>query len=279
MNAPEILYHYTTAVGLVGIIQSQTLWATNAEFLNDAQELNFGRAGLRDALLQRANALNPEGDRVVDANYSRATVMRNAADHLAPGGLFAAKQYHFVYVACFCEVDDLLSQWRSYGAEGGYAVGFRMDQLRLMQPAVPGARTGGTDETALLIEVKYGDTAADEAAKRVLETVAPDPVGSPGVAGYARAQTVVLPALAGIKHAAFSEEREWRVVVVTDQHKPSFRTGSLGVIPYISLRYPKEAVVDVVVGPGSEQRLREQGVQLLVGDDVTVRSSNAPFRG
>ena len=279
MNEPEILYHYTTAIGLTGIIESQTLWATNAEFLNDAQELQFGRARLRDALLQRADELNPEGNRVVDDDYSRATVMRSAADHLAPGGLYAAKQYHFVYVACFCEVGDLLSQWRSYGAAGGYAVGFRMAQLRFVEPAEPGARTGGFEENAALIRVQYGDAVVDEVARRVLETVAPRPVGSPGAAGYARAQTVVLPALAGIKHAAFSEEHEWRLVVVTDQHKPSFRTGLLGVIPYIGLRYPDEAVAEVVVGPGPKQRLREQGVQLLVGNEVAVRSSGAPFRG
>jgi hypothetical protein len=27
MNEPKILYHYTTAIGLMGIVQSQTLWA------------------------------------------------------------------------------------------------------------------------------------------------------------------------------------------------------------------------------------------------------------
>jgi hypothetical protein len=282
LNKPEILYHYTTAKGLMGIIETQTLRATNAEFLNDAQELQFGRPQLRDALLEQAAELNPEGSGVADENYSdysRATVMRSAADHLAPGGPYAQRQYHSVYVACFCEKPDLLSQWRSYAAAGGYAVGFRTAELRLVQPAEPGARTRGFEETAELIQVQYGDAAVKDAARCVLQTVAPDPVGSPGAIGYARAQKVVLPALAGIKHAAFCEEREWRLVVVTDQHEPSFRAGPLGVTPYIALRYPNEAIAEVVIGPGPEQGLREQGVQLLVGADVAVHSSDAPFRG
>lgn len=287
MTEPEILYHYTTASGLVNIIQSQTLWATNAEFLNDAQELKFGRDELRKELLRQADGLSPEGSDVIDADYTRATVMRSAANHLGPPGLFAGGQYHFVYVTCFCGVDDLLSRWQGYGGSGGYAIGFRSARLRHVRPAEAGARTreygsgpGGTiDESAKLIKVRYGDTAMKAAITTVLDSIAPDPVGFPGSTGYFRAQTIVLPALAGIKHDAFREEREWRLVVVTDQHKPSFRTGSLGVIPYITLSYPTDAITEVVIGPGSEQPLREQGVRLLVGPEVVVRSSHAPFRG
>jgi hypothetical protein len=91
MNEPKILYHYTTAIGLMGIVQSQTLWAPNAEFLNDARELRFGRPQVLDAPLKEADELSPDSG-AFDANTSRATVMRSAADHLAPGGLFARRQ-------------------------------------------------------------------------------------------------------------------------------------------------------------------------------------------
>ena len=33
------LYHYTTWDGLLGILQNQTLWATNYKFLNDSLEI------------------------------------------------------------------------------------------------------------------------------------------------------------------------------------------------------------------------------------------------
>jgi hypothetical protein len=279
MNEPEILYHYTTAIGLMGIVQSQTLRATNAEFLNDAQELQFGRPQVLEALLKQADELSPDSG-AFDANTSRATIMRSAAYELTPGGNDARRQYHFVYVACFCEAGDLLSQWRSYGAPGGYAVGLRTSRLRLVRPAEEEARDTVSEEieqAATLVQVRYGDAAVEEAVTSVLQTVAPEPTGHPGVLGFHRAQSVV--ALARIKHAAFSEEREWRLVVVSGPTKPSFRVGPLGVTPYISLWYPVDAIVEVVVGPGPEQRLRAQGVERLVGEEVTVRSSNAPFRG
>ena len=35
------LFHYTGAAGLAGIIQSQTLWATHYEYLNDSEEIKY----------------------------------------------------------------------------------------------------------------------------------------------------------------------------------------------------------------------------------------------
>jgi hypothetical protein len=35
---PE-LFHYTTAAGLSGILESNSLWATHSSFVNDAEEI------------------------------------------------------------------------------------------------------------------------------------------------------------------------------------------------------------------------------------------------
>ncbi|KQV50324.1 hypothetical protein ASC95_13135 [Pelomonas sp. Root1217] len=34
------LFHYTTSAGLLGIVQSGSIWATEARYLNDATELS-----------------------------------------------------------------------------------------------------------------------------------------------------------------------------------------------------------------------------------------------
>jgi hypothetical protein len=42
MNETEkTLYHYTSLEGLLGIIESKSIWATNVLYLNDASELNY----------------------------------------------------------------------------------------------------------------------------------------------------------------------------------------------------------------------------------------------
>jgi hypothetical protein len=153
MSDRDVLYHYTTPVGLIGIVEDKGLWATDVEFVNDAQELRFGREELGKALLEKANELSPAGSSATVAggpDESRATVMRSVADHLEPGGIFLRKPAHSVYVACFCEEGDLLSQWRAYGPSGGYAIGFRTSNLRAMGSTPTPTRRSRADRRVFL---------------------------------------------------------------------------------------------------------------------------------
>lgn len=41
-NPPDILYHYTDSKGIHGILESKSLWASHAFFMNDPKELTHG---------------------------------------------------------------------------------------------------------------------------------------------------------------------------------------------------------------------------------------------
>ena len=57
---PDLLYHYTDVAGLIGICSSQSLWATNLRFMNDAKELAHTWALMLDVLTEvRARATSP----------------------------------------------------------------------------------------------------------------------------------------------------------------------------------------------------------------------------
>jgi hypothetical protein len=45
-----VVYHYTTADGLKGIIEGGVLWATSAYYLNDSTEIMYGYRLLSDVL-------------------------------------------------------------------------------------------------------------------------------------------------------------------------------------------------------------------------------------
>jgi hypothetical protein len=47
----EIIWHYTTGDALLSIVQSDTLYATQASCLNDSTELRYALQLLRDAFL------------------------------------------------------------------------------------------------------------------------------------------------------------------------------------------------------------------------------------
>jgi hypothetical protein len=40
-ETPDRLYHYTDARGLLGILESRKLWASDVRLLNDARELDY----------------------------------------------------------------------------------------------------------------------------------------------------------------------------------------------------------------------------------------------
>jgi Protein of unknown function (DUF2971) len=210
---------------LKGILESSSLWATDAEFLNDAQELQFGRAELCDALRAYAENLFPS-NRTQDGGreYSRAAIVRSAVEYLARGDVNVPVNTERIYVTCFCQDSDLLSQWRGYASADGYAIGFHsealLNQVSLTtnyrvagQRGLAAETTAGPDVRPSLVQMQYGDSAVTRMIDDVLQKIAPEPVGHPGSHGWMQAVSLAVPALASIKNSAFAEEKEWRLYV------------------------------------------------------------------
>jgi hypothetical protein len=209
-SKPDRLYHYTDAAGLIGIVERQVLWATDAEFLNDAQELRFGRAEVHAALLSRASELStgkargdhPEYPEYPDAlAYTAASMMLGAAESIQPNARHDEYFQVAVYVTCFCEEPDLLSQWRGYAAGGGFAIGFStsaLTELRPVETEVPArvrltslatadSPAGDSAETyrppplpVRLAPIRYGESAVSRLIEEVVREVTPiRPTGHP----------------------------------------------------------------------------------------------------
>jgi hypothetical protein len=110
-NPPAVLYHYTTQRGLLGIATSKSLWATSVHRLADSTEFSgasdLGRVQITQSLHYDAEL---------------AQHLRQALDSIA--------RVH-IYVCCFSEEGDLLSQWRAYCRDGGgVSLGFDPMELR-----------------------------------------------------------------------------------------------------------------------------------------------------
>lgn len=287
-DLPEVLYHYTSAQGLLGILQSRVLWATDTRYLNDDQELRYGSAILLDALNTAADVLDPDNSYdPQDRAKAKATELRMAAEIIEHGAIFDSNELGDAYVACFCDDWDQLGQWRGYGANGGgFAVGFKASALvklghKLQIPddkpnvlAVPGPH-----------EVSYGPEATTARCKelvRVLTKLSPN--ANPVAAGHFDAYRLCLPQLAFMKDSAFSGEREWRVLVINIADRTlKFRPHpSLGIAPYIDIAFPADAISEVIVGPGAHTALRKQAVEQLLTEnkytDTNVRTSEASYR-
>ncbi|SRR5258708_3275247 len=195
---PETLYHYTTAEGLLGIFNSNRLWATQADYLNDSSELNYARDRIRILL---ANQTTKWSDPAI-------TELLTIAQRVIGSG---PRTFH---VACFCENGDLLSQWRGYGNDGGYAIGFSVRELGYkMNPTPPYA----------LRKVIYDQSRQDELIstliEKTLETFRNLTFGCPPD-DVIRIRALVLSMFEDFvdqyticfKDPLFQEEHEWRIV-------------------------------------------------------------------
>ncbi|MBB2943218.1 hypothetical protein FB565_002931 [Actinoplanes lutulentus] len=281
--SPELIYHYTSNEALVKIVTSSSIRASDAEYLNDAQEMLFGRNRLRDELKELDSLLTGK-------NEARARFVRASLDSLERRmTMFTAVEYYATFVSCFCDNGDLLSQWRGYGAGGGVAIGFNRKTLRKAR------HSGGSTQ---LVRVRYGKSAI----KRMIDGILPEfgalatedsqgdedddasnPYARATADGYFATAHQLFPALARIKDAAFSEEREWRLLTVARTKGEQYRSGKHGLVPFIDLSFPKHAISEVVIGPGGNSDLRMRGVRRLLGNHgplaPRVRLSTAPFRG
>lgn len=57
---PSVLYHYTSADGLIGIVRNQRLWATDIEYLNDSEELTHVAAELTERIDSKITSLGAQ---------------------------------------------------------------------------------------------------------------------------------------------------------------------------------------------------------------------------
>ncbi len=277
---PDRLYHYTNAAALLNIFKSNELWATNAAYTNDRTEILHS--------LRRLKGIAEEGKKERRGDPATDTMLA-VADNF----------YSIIeaYLVCFCAAEDLLSQWRAYGQQGGYALGFESSGLRhLLQ--------GGQ---VMLIPVVYDDAEQDRLIRELVsrwrgaftDLLPEEDIRQVRKLGaWAFAQSFSLLAVA-FKNRTFAEEQEWRLLYRRQQIIPdgsgltvSFRDRYGMITPYVvfGAAPPKKDSVavlpvrDIVMGPTTDPRLAGFGIERFLhalgypAGSVTVRPSAVPLR-
>jgi hypothetical protein len=286
---PGVLWHYTDARGLMGILEHEELWATQTNFLNDSTELAHG-IGLATKVV---------------AGYNASHVKEVTARFL--GGLVDPKQAALtgwldrnldVYVVCFCSDGDLLSQWRAYAGRD-YAVGYAIG-MGTRPPLQGWPQTAPGDHGFALRRVLYDAMEQEAACRDLVDALVPvlddDPTDVERQKSFARSFVDGIVELASwCKHPAFEEEQEWRIVYVrnNDSSKlPLRHRQSRGLlVPYVALELPNPVepllghlpVQALNFGPSPEPALKRRGIETVLAgyshfSGVTIEGSSAPLR-
>lgn len=267
-----ILHHYTSGTGVLGMFESDSIWATNIHYLNDAKE--FGHA-----IDQARSYLFSVSHKSTDA------VLKGLCSGLSDS-LEQISQIS-LYVACFSAMEDSLSQWRGYCPPGfGYSVGFFANELRRI------AKPQGFDLVRCIYQhaekLRLVEAWAQHALQQ-LRTTLPDQADpithARGLAhkfflGFAQFAPV-------LKDSAFHNESEWRLVGMirsTDQ-RIQLRPMRSMLAPYLPIRLNMRnsdgLVWNIRVGPTPHKELATSALTHYF-EKVNIRNgvgpSSVPYR-
>ena len=276
LNDDDLLYHYTSAEGLLGIAgtkrQKGAFWLTQIQYMNDREEWYHAfrlaqseiaksepkSSGLREALrgifgINHDDSMQIDPDIRMSAGFSR------------------------VFVLSLTEDGDLLSQWRGYASNGGYSLGFRVGDLKKL------AINNGLALVPCIYadDIKLGLLRSEiEQVERSLEAGEIDPNYASSDIGSVRdralqtarvrLQNVCYSHAVYLKHASFAEEREWRITggITSDDERARWRTRGNMIIPYCEIPIDASSlspvpVREVIIGPAVDDHLAQHAIQLM----------------
>jgi Protein of unknown function (DUF2971) len=308
LGGPAILYHYTAADGLLGMLQSHQIWTTNVRFMNDRSELDYGinlvcRVFEEDEFVGK---LPPQDRSAFAKKKANIRLMLDDAEK---------NTTHFAI--SFCEKENLLSQWRGYGQSGsGFALGFQTDRLgEFVAEPRPGSNLRPEELVPVMLRrVIYEEHAQKDFVRSWIRAIVKSiqfdrSVNTPTQTEWPYTQLdmavirLLYECLVCFKHPGFYEEEEWRLIQqgrVGDQDvtKVDFRTKSGRIVSYTPLTFrsagPRAGplqgrdpnvlpIVAITYGPtldpgGSERALRaflaSRGYH---ADRIVIRPSGIPF--
>lgn len=260
------IYHYSSRVGLQGILSSKEMWATKIQFMNDADEFKHGLELAEEVLVKRGKG--------IPSCSNTVAILKERLHSI---------QHTNIFLACFSEEGDLLSQWRGYCPAGGFSLGIRYDDLkRLTDPQdwfIGKCIYDHPTKIVLLAEI------IDEVLRKAAEQ--PQDRDDSLFDEFVADLWMVVPLL---KSPAFQEEKEWRVISYPKAIKDKsagLRDGKTTLIPYYRLKLEIDGAsalsgVEIIVGPNPNMDLAIEAARALTesrGIVSEIRSSSVPFRG
>lgn len=265
ITPPDVLYHYTTQDGLLGILKDGAIWATKIQYLNDASELVMPLQIAQRVLKTRSTQINDNDTR------RKEIVVRMLAE------IKDSEQLN-ICVFSFCKDGDLLSQWRAYGARGSaYSIGFHSEELvKSLTPSLFELHQ------CVYYEVNEQNSIIERFVDQYIEASLQNSQEVTGfIAGFVNMASKM-------KHKSFEEEDEWRLM----SSKPlsfikdlSFRPGISTIVPYYSLPINLSSIMEIIVGPSPHPELAKGAVEGLVFkfqlewvEPRQIKTSQIPYR-
>ena len=329
-NTKFNLWHYTTLDGLKGILSSQTLWATHYRCLNDSSEFFHSKSIICQEVLPKVICMieneckkNSEAKKVAETYGGINNIAKIEINEIINNIIFEAllnspglPQTPFVASFCKAHEDDislqengLLSQWRGYGKDGGYAVIFDMEKIinefaKEESSFYHGIANHGDivyepDRLTMNDNMKKSLEIISNHVYRIYKFVL---YREPLIPATAEELSSLFYCMTLLKHKGFKEETEYRFCVMSygkeakrnqyfvEDKSKSFkeimtRNNEGTPVPYIKLfeRSSKLPIKKICIGPHHDKELRVKLMNVYLKsiglDYIKVICSEIPYIG
>ena len=269
-----LLYHYTTLNGLLGIVRSRTLWATDIRYMNDSAELKHSADLIRQEVQER-----------ITRGSCKADLLGQFTDWIS----HRITNGHMLFGASFRSHGNLLSQWRGYSAHGkGVSLGFSADHiLRCAQRQQfqigkciyePAIQRNLIRQVVDAVEAHVEKHVSGNTSRQQLSVIYQDV--------FENIEVDLLRIAAIVKHPSFREEEEWRIVspVFSDcSNSPVlFREANAMLVPYMEFDLQLETGCPLLLdhlylGPTSNINIFMNSLEMFLKQNGIVPSRGIEY--
>jgi len=242
------LYHYTSIDALFGIAESRSIWASHIYCLNDSKEIIHASQAFKSVIDSMLSELEKEE--------------KDFLEHFKKMLDFSNQTFPFIFIFSLSEEKSLLSQWRSYTPHGkGVSLGFDANILNALLQENAGFRIAkcvyDPDQKTELLSGLI-DKILDSYRQEMPFMMDPS-IESRRQTFFEKFRSDILQTLAIVKHPAFAEESEWRIISpyfpFYKDEPIQFREGGAIVLPYIEIKLPEIKLEEVILGPTPHEAL------------------------
>jgi len=251
---PNTVYHYTSTIGMKGILNDNSIWLTHYKYLNDSSEREYTYRLLRECLEKNSKKNDREFyEEAMKCIYDKDILKTRRVYK----GLYQLKDY---YVASFSRSKDSLSLWNYYTKnvdKTGYNIRFK---LPLLKEALKGKKVIAykviydvkKQKERLFLLINAFNTAwhskCEDYFSKLLMSLFVEIVD--GISMY-------------FKHPAFREEQEVRLIYEDtneDNCEYKFREMSGIMVPYIEMKFNPKCVEGIGISPTQRDELACEGI-------------------
>jgi len=244
------LYHYTNIGGVLGILNTGSIWLTNVKTANDFSE----------------------GRIILEKSFSEGKTRKELVKLLLNN----------LYTCSFTTNGNMLSQWRSYG---DVAIGFDYSSIQNSQRLLRDASNNDYDLDTSGTQFglcEYVDIGNDNELRAYISAVNKyeNLFKNDKFQDKQRALLSIGSICFNLKHVGFYEEKEARVFSYLWNKSPKYN----GKTKYIEYKIESQNVKEIIIGPSKHKDENLKIVQDFISNHVEyshikILESGIPFKG